>query len=475
MRRLPIRVRVAAAFAVAMAVVLVLTGLFLYARVGSHFSTALDHQLEVRANDLTTLVTEPGTPLPVLKNNRFVEPGESYAQLLDARGRVLDATPPLAHASLLSPDELRTARTKTVVADRDSVPGLDEPSRLLATPVTRRGRPLVLVVGVTREGRAEALRSLRYELLIAGPIALILATLAGYALAGLSLRPVDSMRRRAAEISAETPGDRLPVPQTGDELERLGETLNEMLARLEAALERERDFVADAGHELRTPLALLRTELELALRHADSREELREAVRSSSEEVDRLGQLAEDLLLIARSDQGRLPLRLEAVEASELLASTARRFEWRAQEARRLVSVAAAPGLWVNGDRIRLEQALGNLVDNALRHGGGEVRLSAAAADDVVELHVTDEGGGFAPEFVGRAFDRFARADQARARGGAGLGLSIVRMIATAHGGTAQVASTERGGADVWLALPRASRPADDEAAPRSPTREAAL
>jgi two-component system OmpR family sensor kinase len=465
MKRLPIRMRVAAAFAVAMAVVLVLTGLFLYARVGSHFSTALDHQLEVRANDLTTLVTEPGTPLPALRNNRFVEPGESYAQLLDSRGRVLDATPPLGRASLLTAAELRTARKETVIADRETVPGLDEPSRLLATPVTRDGRRLVLIVGVTREGRAEALRSLRYELLIAGPIALVLATLAGYALAGLSLRPVDAMRRRAAEISAATPGERLPVPETGDELERLGETLNEMLARLEAALERERDFVADAGHELRTPLALLRTELELALRHADSREQLREAVRSSSEEVDRLAQLAEDLLLIARSDQGRLPLRLETLEASELLASTGRRFEWRAHEARRPLRATAAPGLRVEGDRIRLEQALGNLVDNAFRHGGGEIRLSAVAANGFVELHVTDEGSGFEPEFLGRAFERFARADPARARGGSGLGLSIVRMIATAHGGTAHVASSDRGGADVWVSLPQSSLPAPEEPA----------
>src|SRR5207253_5266995 len=129
-----------------------------------------------------------------------------------------------------------------------------------------------------------------------------LATLAGYLLAGLALRPVESMRRRAAAISAETPGERLPVPGSRDELERLGATLNEMLERLEDALEREREFVADAGHELRTPLALLRTELELALRQARTADELRAAVRRSSHEADRLAQLAEDLLLIARTE-----------------------------------------------------------------------------------------------------------------------------------------------------------------------------
>jgi signal transduction histidine kinase len=325
---------------------------------------------------------------------------------------------------------------------------------MLVSPVVRRGRRLVLVVGATRADRTETLGGLRNELLIAGPIALALASIAGYFLAGLSLRAVESMRQRAAAISAETPGERLPVPRTGDELERLGETLNAMLARLENALEREREFVADAGHELRTPLALLRTELELALRHAEGPEELRDAVRASSEEVDRLAQLAEDLLLIAGSDRGKLPLRLETLETAELLDSIANRFEWRAQEAGRRVRVVTPVAFRVRGDRLRLEQALGNLLDNALRYGKGEVRLSAAQTDGVVELHVTDEGSGFPPELMDQAFERFARLDQARARGGSGLGLSIVRAIAEAHGGSAHLANMNGSGADVWVSLP---------------------
>ncbi len=406
----------------------------------------------------------PVLPLRLRGGSRFVERGESYAQLLDASGRVLDASPPLGRASLLSVSELRKARVGPIFAERSSVPGLDEPSRLLATPIVRRGRPLVLVVGATRQDRAETLSSLRYELLIAGPIALVLASLAGYALAGLALRPVESMRRRAAAISAETPGERLPVPETRDEIERLGETLNAMLARLESALDRERGFVADAGHELRTPLALLKTELELALRHAQSPQELRDAVRASSAEVDRLVQLAEDLLLIARSDQGKLPLRIETLEASELLTSIAGRYEWRAGEAGRPIATAAASELYLRGDRIRLEQALGNLVDNALRHGKGEIRLSAAQVNGQVELHVHDEGDGFAPEFVSQAFERFSRADPARSSGGSGLGLSIVRMIVEAHGGSAHVANENGGGADAWVVLPGAA-PAPDEQA----------
>jgi heavy metal sensor kinase len=454
--RVPIRVRIAAAFAVSMAAVLALTGWFLYVRLDSHLTTALDHNLLVRAQDVSALVERPGATLAADGGGRLVERGESYAELLTPGGAVVDATSALDGTNLLSRAELERARRETVYSDRSSVPGLDEPSRLLATPVVRNGRRLVLVVGATRQDRVEALASLRDELLIAGPIALALATVAGYVLAGLSLRPVESMRRRAAAISADKPGERLPVPETGDELQRLGETLNEMLARLESALEREREFVADAGHELRTPLALLRTELELALRHAESPEELREAVRRSSADVDRLGQLAEDLLLIARSDRGRLPLRIETVAAGDLLGSVAHRFEWRAEEAGRTLTADAADGVTVHADRMRLEQALGNLVDNALRHGGGAVRLTVTAGNGSVELHVRDEGGGFPPEFLGQAFERFARADPARTYGGAGLGLSIVRAIAEAHGGSAHAENGEWGGADVWVVVPAA-------------------
>jgi two-component system OmpR family sensor kinase len=452
--RLPIRVRVTAAFALATAAVLAGSGLFLYLRLGSHLATAGDRDLRLRAEDLSALVDGPRTSLAEDSRAPLVERGESYAQLMSPDGRVLEATPPLGRTPLLSRAEARRARQRPFFADRRSVPGLDESSRLLATPVRRDGRPLVLVVGTTLQDRAETLATFRDELLIAGPIALILASVAGYLLAGLSLRQVEAMRRRAAAISAEQPGERLPVPPTGDELERLGETLNEMLDRLESALERERGFVADAGHELRTPLASLRTELELALHQAETPAELRDAVRRSSLEVDRLSQLAEDMLVIARSERGRLALRTEELSAGQLLASVATRFEWRAGELGKTVR-ATHSGLRVRGDRIRLEQALGNLVDNGLRHGGRVVQLRVRPVDGRAEFHVSDDGGGFPPAFLDRAFERFSRADPARTAGGSGLGLAIVRTIAEAHGGTASAANSPEGGADVCLALPR--------------------
>ncbi len=302
----------------------------------------------------------------------------------------------------------------------------------------------------------EALGNLAALLLIGGPAALLLASLAGYAAAGAALRPVEAMRRRASEISASGPEERLPVPPANDELRRLGQTLNEMLARIEATLEHERRFVDDASHELRTPLALHKAELELALRHGGGEAELRAAIASGLEEVDRLAQLADDLLVVARSGEGGLEVAAEPVRVEALFAAMAKRFEARASGSGRLLAVGAAGELAVNGDRIRLEQALTGMVDNALRHGDGEVRLWAAVSGGMVELHVGDRGAGFPPEFLPRAFERFSRADAARGRGGSGLGLAIVAAIARAHGGRPGAANDPGGGADVWIAVPAA-------------------
>src|SRR5262249_51273997 len=204
--------------------------------------------------------------------------------------------------------------------------------------------------------REDSLDRLVHELLFAAPLALVLASLAGYGLAAAALRPVEAMRRRAAAVSATEPG-RLPVPPGGDEISRLASTLNEMLGRLEAAFEHERRFVANASHELRTPLAMLRTELELALRRPRTREELTDAIASAAQETNRLSQLAEDLLLIARADQGMLPIRPETLAAEDLLADVAARFARRAKEQGQELDVRPS-GAAVAADPTRVEQAL---------------------------------------------------------------------------------------------------------------------
>jgi two-component system OmpR family sensor kinase len=439
-----------------MAVVLSGIGTFLYFRLDGALNRTVNQGLRASADNAIALVreAEAGLGEGSAGPRPLVEADESFAQVIDARGAILDATPLVASQPLLSEQQLARAREETVLVDRVTLPGRDEPVRLLATPVEAQNQRLVVVVGASLEEREEALESLRNQLLIGGPIALLLASFAGYLLAGAALRPVESMRRRAAEISASTPGQRLPVPPARDEISRLGETLNEMLARLEAALARERRFVADASHELRTPLALLKAELELALTRKRKPAELEAAVRSAAEETDRLSQLAEDLLVLARADQGELPLRRSECDVDELLGRVANRFGRRAHEAAREVELGGDPGLSVTGDQLRLEQALGNLVENSLRHGRGRILLKAARNGERIELHVIDEGEGFPKIFLPKAFEPFSRADEARGSGGSGLGLAIVDVVARAHRGSAHAANLDGGGTDVWLSLP---------------------
>jgi len=331
--------------------------------------------------------------------------------------------------------------------------------RVRAVPThTAAGASVVVAVGDPLARRDRALQRLRELLAIAAPLALLLASYAGYQVAGAALRPVERMRTRAERITEHDTAQRLPVPATRDEIEALGNTLNELLARLDAALARERRMLSDASHELRTPLAVLRTEVQVALRGESDAAELREALESAGDEAERLSRLADDLLALARSDQGRLPVRSEPLDTAELLDAAARRADASASAAeRRVVARVEGEGAAVAlADPDRAAQALDNLVANALTHGRGEVTLSAREGDGRVELHVADRGEGFPDELLGRAFDRFSRGDPARSGQGTGLGLAIVAAIARAHGGEVGARNREGGGADVWFSLPAA-------------------
>jgi signal transduction histidine kinase len=454
MKRLPIRLRLTLAFTLAMAVVLAGVGAFLYVRLGSSLLEVVDEGLRARSAELAPRAARGDTQLATAAGTDLVDRDERLVQVLDARGRVVDATPGLGAQPLLQgPAFGRAISGATTLFELYGVRGFAGRARILATPVDAANGKRVLLVGASLEDRDETVHGFFVAVAVVGPAALLLVSLLGYALATAALRPVESMRREADAISASEPGRRLPLPASRDEIRLLGETLNEMLERLETALERERGFVADASHELRTPLTLLTTELELALRGQRSEEELLEALRSAAGEADRLTQLADDLLLLARSDRGVLPLRRERVEAGALLARVAGRVADRATAVERSVTVDAPDELTIDADPLRLEQALGNLIENALRHGRGSIRLSAVRNDGWIEFHVLDEGAGFPPEFLPRAFDRFSRADQARSGEGAGLGLTIAAAIASAHGGTIHAANGPDGGADVWLSV----------------------
>ena len=450
--RLPIRGRLTLVSGALMAAVLVALGAFVFLRLQAELVAAVDAGLRSRADVLLARIGEGG----LVGGGALVEGDEAFAQLLDEEGGVLVSSDGLADGAVLEVGDLATMEGVRLL-DRQ-VATVEEmiPARLLAV---RTSGGDVLVVGVSLEDQQDALGLLLAQLLIGGPVAVALACVVGWLVAGAALRPVERLRVEAEAVSGSEPGRRLAVPATGDELARLGESLNRMLGRLEEAVERERRFVGDASHELRTPLANLKAELELALRRARTQGELVAALRSAAEETDRLTSLAEDLLVLARSEGGRLPLRREALDAARLVRETVAGFAGRASELGiSLGTIGAEEALPAELDPARLRQALGNVIDNALRNTprGGRVAVDVPREDGVLVVEVTDTGVGFDPAFLERAFDPFSRADEARNRshGGTGLGLAIVRAVADAHGGSVGAANRPDGGASVVMRLP---------------------
>jgi two-component system OmpR family sensor kinase len=445
--RLPIRVRLTAAFALAMVLVLAAAGLFVYLRLKDDLDESLDAALGARAAAVAgSGDASAGAP---------EEADEGFAQVLGGTGEVLESEGGTGDPVLTGAERVSAAAGARLVLER-AVPGIEGTVRIVAGPASDN---TVFAVGQSLDDRDETLSGVVASFAIGGPIAVLLASLVGYLLATAGLRPVEAMRRRAGEVSLTHEGERLPLPAAHDEVRRLGETLNEMLDRLRRSFDRERRFVADASHELRTPVAVIKAELEAALRAGGHDAQVREALVAALEECDHLAQLAEDLLVVARAAEGELPVRRESIEVRPLLEGVRARFGDRAREHGRSVRVDGGDGLLVEGDDLRLRQALGNLVDNALRHGAGDVVLRArrSEADGGVELEVADCGAGFDADLADRAFERFARGDAARTRGGTGLGLAIVRAIAEAHGGRAEIVTDGQPGAAVRLWLPSGS------------------
>ncbi|MFE3409209.1 ATP-binding protein [Streptomyces mirabilis] len=445
-RRLPVVTRLVLAVAITMSLVLTGAAGFVYWRV----RMALDQQLD---DDLTTYqrsldhAVRHGAQLPP-------DPSGSLRQILDAHGRVLDSSGAIRHQILLTPAELdAVARGATVRRDIGSLlPITSGTLRLQAHRITAGGHRRTVIAAVRRGHRDEALRELLAQLAIASGLTLIAASYVGYRTARAALRPVERYRAGAAILADGTQNPRLDVPaDRDDEITRLGHTLNHMLDRLEASAERERRFVADASHELRAPLTLMRAELDVALHRPRSAGELTETLLSVDTEVQRLIDLSNALLeleeLGSTGHITRAPVPL-----ADLLDAAVTPHRRTAERAGRALTVDAARVI-VDVDARWLRPAIGNLVDNALRHGHGTVRLTATVEEDMLRVSVTDKGPGFPPEFLPLAFDRFARAEASRTGDGSGLGLAFVQAVATAHGGTADADNVGQGAA-VALRLP---------------------
>ncbi|MBA2325217.1 MAG: HAMP domain-containing protein [Actinobacteria bacterium] len=426
-----------------MLLMLASAALFVYLRLRADLDDQIDANLRSRAAALVEPPREPS-----LVGVALEDPEESFVQLVSPTGEVLDSVGTL-RGDALSPAEARRAAARTVTLER-RLPGVDGPVRLLARSGSGEGMAIV-VVGQSLLDRNDALTNVVTSFVVGGAVAIVLASMIGYLLATAGLAPVEAMRRRAREVSMHPGDEGLPLPAAHDEIRRLGETLNEMLARLRAAFERESRFVADASHEVRTPIAIIKTELESALQVAGTETPVHASLVAATEECDRLTQLAEDLLVIARAGEGKLPIRPEPTQVRVLLGGVRDRFADRASRGGRVIRVEGAPDLLVHADPVRLRQALGNLVENALRHGEGEIVLGARSSAGGIEIDVSDEGPGFPPDLAARAFERFARGDRARTGEGAGLGLAIVQAIAEGHGGSAAVVGTAPMTLRIWL------------------------
>jgi signal transduction histidine kinase len=440
--RWPLRTRVALAFLAATGVALTVLGIFVQVRVSN--------ALEDRLRDAVTAEAERLEAVPAPQRMEAVQAlgGEVHAQLLTAQGDV-SASSSLVADPMLGPTQAQAAGTTgsswredtvTVFDDDAAAEGQREQERERLVLLVRPTDEGILVVGASREDVDEALAALRNQLLIAGPLALAVAGGLGYLVAGAGLRPIERIRARAATISARSAGERLPVPAADDELRRLALTLNAMLERLDAGLQRERRFVAEASHDLRTPLALMLTEVELALAPQRTSEELTRALHSIHVEVRRLIAMAEELLDRTGAEEVGLPIEARPVDLVALATGVANRFQ--AAAGGRVIRVTATRPVEIQGDATRLDRALSNLIDNALRHGAGDIVIEIRATGGGTELTVTDEGAGFA-------------AHDTSPSDGDGLGLTIVREIVRAHGGTVEVRrADERTHVRVALASP---------------------
>ena len=458
---MPIRLRLAIAFAFAAAAVFALAGWLFITSLSSAQLATIDSQLALQ-------LTQAGRYLAAGSGSgpghqaASPAPGEYLIQVIDSAGRVRGASPETGTAPLLTAAELGQARQGRISVTQAAD---EEPTRITAAPLA--GQPgWVAVAGVSLEGYESAMSQAEREVAAAGGVFVVIAALGAYWLARAALSPVERLRRQVAALSAQRDGSPgagpgLEVPATRDEIAALAGTMNELLGRLQGALARQRAFVADASHELRTPLAVLSGELELAGRPGRSRDELAAAVRNAATEADRLARITGDLLLLARSDDDQLSLRLEQVLVRPLLERSAERAAPRLAAAGVTCYLDAPAGLRARIDPDRIRQAIDNLLDNALRFAprGSVIVLAARAIGADLDLEVRDEGPGFPAAFLPHAFERFRRPDTGRSRddGGAGLGLAIVRAIAAAHGGAASARNAPGGGAVVELHLPRAA------------------
>jgi signal transduction histidine kinase len=410
----------------------------------------VDAQARLRMHDVAALAMRGALP-----DTLAGEDDGTVAQVVTAEGAVL-AQSPIIHGGPMAPFVPAPGTVEVRSVERVAV-GDGGPFRVAATQVDTPSGPVVVYAGVSLEPLDDAMVALRVLLAVAVPLLILLVGVTTWRLAGRTLRPVEAIRRQVAEISATALDRRVPEPAGADEIGRLARTMNAMLDRLDAAARRQRAFVSDASHELRSPLAAIRVRLEVALA-GPAPADWSVVAKDWLAEQSRLERLVDDLLLLARLDEGARPPDRAVVDLDELVLDAVRSHLTRA---RARFDVTGVSGGRVLGDAGQLRQVVVNLLDNAERHASSAVRCALSQDGDTVELVVADDGPGIAPADRRRVFERFVRLDESRDRrgGGTGLGLAIVREVVTRHGGTVEIADSP--GATVIVRLPAGSGAAE--------------
>ncbi|BCB75288.1 ATP-binding protein [Phytohabitans flavus] len=452
-----VRLRSALAAACVVAVAVVVAGLIFVATARSTLTDNVDAAAALRADEAAVALQAGEDPLEEVRPDPN---DQALIQILDPSGAVIAASPELAAvppitAQRPAPGQRRFEERTIPVSD-------DDPFRILSQGVATSGGDRIVVVAQSRRPINESIELVTRSLLVGMPLLVLVVGLATFVFVGRSLRPVESIRRRVATITGRDLHARVPVPAARDEVAALAETMNGMLDRLESAADAQRRFVADASHELRSPLATIQVGLDLLLA-ADSAH--RTQLQRMRGEAERLGRLVGDLLLLARVDEHGLTLRRADVDLDDI--AYRERDRLIAQHPHLAVHARIDP-VRIGADAHQLERAVRNIVDNAARHARSRITIVVRAARGSAYLLVGDDGPGVPPAQRQRIFDRFVRLDDARTRGdgGSGLGLPIAREIVTAHGGditvTGEVPGLDHGGGAVLqIRLPLPAAEAD--------------
>jgi len=450
-----IRFRLTLLYILSLAVILAASGFFLHFFLSRNLLDKIDLDLRVLAEGASSpSVLSPGAGCAPLEDVILQRGRGNYVEILDSGGKVVCAigSPFLKELPPIGGEGGAGAETFA----GEGTP----PLRFFTLAAQSGGEIFFVRTAKDLTTYLEALRELRLGILALSPFALLAISLTGWFLAGRALAPMDRITRQVRNIKAENLSLRLPVENSQDEVGRLAETFNSMLGRLEESFRKTQQFSGDASHELRTPLAIIRGETEVSLRWAKSTEDFRRTLESNLEEIDRMGRIIEDLLTLAKSDAGEMPMEMKDLSLSDLLQELylQGRMLGESKDMDVLLDVKVSEEIRIRGDELRLRQMFLNLISNAIKYTpeGGKVNITLALEGASAVVCVSDNGIGIPEKHLPHIFDRFYRIDPARNReaGGTGLGLAISKSIVEAHEGQIVAESIPVRGSTFTVYLP---------------------